>query len=105
MRKKHPDSASGDVLGCYLLADSTNSRTCRPHSKAAAVSQRPGPGEIQADETDSRHTDTRETGSSNLSEEQSHASHWVRNFENYRIRALLYASKPNWRVLGSIVAR
>jgi transposase len=26
-----------------------------------------------------------------------------RNFENYRIRALLYASKPNWRVLGSIV--
>ena len=26
-----------------------------------------------------------------------------RNFENYRIRALLYAGKPNWRVLGSIV--
>ena len=24
-----------------------------------------------------------------------------RNFENYRIRALLYAGKPNWRVLGS----
>ena len=23
-----------------------------------------------------------------------------RNFENYRIRALLYAGKPNWRVLG-----
>lgn len=28
-----------------------------------------------------------------------------RNFENYRIRALLYAGKPNWRVLGSIVVR
>ena len=28
-----------------------------------------------------------------------------RNFENYRIRALLYARKPNWRVLGSIVVR
>jgi transposase len=26
-----------------------------------------------------------------------------RNFKNYRIRALLYAGKPNWRVLGSIV--
>jgi hypothetical protein len=23
-----------------------------------------------------------------------------RNFENYWIRALLYAGKPNWRVLG-----
>src|ERR1700678_1784986 len=28
-----------------------------------------------------------------------------RNFENYRVRALLYAGKPNWRVLGSIVVR
>lgn len=28
-----------------------------------------------------------------------------RNFSNYRIRALLYAGKPNWRVLGSIVVR
>ena len=26
-----------------------------------------------------------------------------RNFNNYRIRVLLYAGKPNWRVLGSIV--
>jgi transposase len=28
-----------------------------------------------------------------------------RNFQNLRIRALLYAGKPNWRVLGSIVVR
>ena len=28
-----------------------------------------------------------------------------RNFENYRIRVLLYAGSPNWRVLGSIVVR
>ncbi|HTV11304.1 MAG TPA: ISL3 family transposase [Acidimicrobiales bacterium] len=28
-----------------------------------------------------------------------------RNFDNYRVRALLYAGKPNWRVLGSIVVR
>jgi len=28
-----------------------------------------------------------------------------RNFENYRIRALLYAGKPNWRMLGSMVVR
>jgi len=27
------------------------------------------------------------------------------NFENYRIRVLLYAGRPNWRVLGSIVVR
>jgi transposase len=26
-----------------------------------------------------------------------------RNFENYRIRILLYAGKPNWRILNSIV--
>ncbi len=30
---------------------------------------------------------------------------WFRNFHNYRIRALLYAGKPNWRVLGSIEVR
>ena len=28
-----------------------------------------------------------------------------RNFDNYRIRVLLYAGHPNWRVLGSIVVR
>jgi len=28
-----------------------------------------------------------------------------RNFNNYRIRALLYAGKPNWRVLSSIVVQ
>jgi transposase len=28
-----------------------------------------------------------------------------RNFRNYRVRALLYAGKPNWRVLSSIVVR
>ena len=28
-----------------------------------------------------------------------------RNFANYRIRALLYAGKPNWRVQGSIVVQ
>ncbi|AYY11805.1 ISL3 family transposase [Actinobacteria bacterium YIM 96077] len=28
-----------------------------------------------------------------------------RNFRNYRVRALLYAGKPNWRVLGSIIVR
>ena len=27
------------------------------------------------------------------------------NFNNYRIRALLYAGKPNWRVLTSIVVQ
>jgi transposase len=28
-----------------------------------------------------------------------------RNFNNYRIRALLDAGKPNWRVLGSIIVQ
>jgi len=35
----------------------------------------------------------------------SRQAYGFRNFENYRIRALLYAGKPNWRVLGSIVVR
>ncbi len=30
---------------------------------------------------------------------------WLSKLRNYRIRALLYAGKPNWRVLGSIVVR
>ena len=29
----------------------------------------------------------------------------LRNFADYCIRVLLYAGKPNWRVLGSIVVR
>jgi transposase len=28
-----------------------------------------------------------------------------RRFDHYRIRALLYAGKPNWRVLGSIIVQ
>jgi transposase len=28
-----------------------------------------------------------------------------RNFDNYRIRVLLYAGKPNWRILGSIIVQ
>ncbi|MGA3220712.1 MAG: transposase [Acidimicrobiales bacterium] len=28
-----------------------------------------------------------------------------RNFENYRIRALPYAGRPNWRLLGSTGVR
>lgn len=28
-----------------------------------------------------------------------------RNFRNYRVRALLYAGKPNWRILGSIIVQ
>jgi len=28
-----------------------------------------------------------------------------RNFENYRIQPLLYAGRPHWRVLGSLVVR
>jgi transposase len=30
---------------------------------------------------------------------------WFCNFKHYRIRALLDAGKPNWRVLGSIIVR
>lgn len=28
-----------------------------------------------------------------------------RNFRNYRVRALLYAGRPNWKILGSIVVQ
>jgi transposase len=37
--------------------------------------------------------------------DQAHQTLRLRNFKNYRIRTLLYAGKPNWRVLGSIVVR
>lgn len=41
----------------------------------------------------------------NLIKRIKRTAYGFRNFENYRIRALLYAGKPNWRVLGSIVVR
>ena len=44
-------------------------------------------------------------GFHNKMETISRQAYGFRNFENYRIRALLYAGKPNWRVLGSIVVR
>ena len=41
----------------------------------------------------------------NLIKRIKRVAYGFRNFDNYRIRALLYAGKPNWRVLGSIVVR
>ena len=29
----------------------------------------------------------------------------IRNFRNYRIRALLYAGKPNWALLATVTPR
>jgi transposase len=44
-------------------------------------------------------------GLNNLIKRVKRVGFGFRNFRNYRIRALLYAGKPNWRVLGSIVVR
>ncbi len=41
----------------------------------------------------------------NLSKRIKRIGFGFRNFRNYRVRALLYAGKPNWRVLGSIVVQ
>ena len=41
----------------------------------------------------------------NLIERIKRIGYGFRNFDNYRIRVLLYADKPNWRVLGSIVVQ
>ena len=41
----------------------------------------------------------------NLIKRVKRVGYGFRNFRNYRVRALLYAGKPNWRLLGSIVVR
>jgi len=53
----------------------------------------------------SRVTNGPTEGLNNLIKRVKRIGFGFRNFENYRIRALLYAGKPNWRVLGSIVVR
>ena len=44
-------------------------------------------------------------GMNNLLKRVKRVAFGFTNFENYRIRALLYAGRPNWRVLDSIVVR
>jgi len=41
----------------------------------------------------------------NLIKRVKRVGYGFRNFRNYRVRALLYAGKPNWRLLGSIVVQ
>jgi transposase len=44
-------------------------------------------------------------GLNNLIKRVKRVGYGFRNFENYRIRVLLYAGKPNWRTLGSIIVQ
>ena len=44
-------------------------------------------------------------GLNNLIKRVKRTAYGFSNFENFRVRALLYAGKPNWRVLDSIVVR
>ena len=44
-------------------------------------------------------------GLNNLIKRVKRIGYGFRNFENYRIRVLLYAGKPNWRTLGSIIVQ
>ena len=44
-------------------------------------------------------------GLNNLIKRIKRIGYGFRNFDNYRIRVLLYAGKPNWRVLNSIVVQ
>lgn len=41
----------------------------------------------------------------NLIKRVKRVAYGFRNFQNYRVRVLLYAGKPNWRVLDSIVVQ
>lgn len=41
----------------------------------------------------------------NLIKRVKRVGYGFRNFQNYRVRVLLYAGKPNWRILGSIVVQ
>ena len=41
----------------------------------------------------------------NLIKRVKRVGYGFRNFRNYRVRALLYAGKPDWRLLGSIVVQ
>ncbi|MCY4650975.1 MAG: transposase, partial [bacterium] len=41
-------------------------------------------------------------GLNNLIKRIKRAAFGFRNFANYRIRALLYAGKPNWKLLATI---
>ena len=52
-----------------------------------------------------RHTNGPTEALNNLIKRIKRTAYGFRNFDNYRIRALLYAGKPNWRVLGSIVVQ
>jgi hypothetical protein len=52
-----------------------------------------------------RVTDGPTEGLNNLIKRIKRIGFGFRNFENYRIRALLYAGKPKKRVLGSMVVR
>jgi len=44
-------------------------------------------------------------GLNNLIKRIKRAAFGFRNFANYRIRALLYAGKPNWNLLTTITPR
>jgi transposase len=41
----------------------------------------------------------------NLIKRVKRAAFGFRSFANYRVRALLYAGKPNWSLLGSVIPR
>ena len=79
-------------------------RPCRPRSKGSD-----GPSRTWFDKIANYHLARVSNGPTealnNLIKRIKRIGFGFRNFENYRIRALLYAGKPNWRVLGSIVVR
>jgi transposase len=78
-------------------------RPCRPRSKARTHD----PGLVRQDRNFhlARVSNGPTEALNNLIKRIKRIGFGFRNFENYRIRALLYAGKPNWRVLGSIVVR
>jgi hypothetical protein len=76
---------------------------CRPRSKSSGAAS--GPGSTRSPTSTWPASLTDRPKLNNLIKRIKRIGFGFRNFENYRIRALLYAGKPNWRVLGSIVVR
>ena len=86
-----------------------NSRTTRASELFSAIGEHEPHFQVRHDKIVSYHLAKVSKGPTeshnNLINRIKRLGFGFRNFENYRIRGLLYAGKPNWRALGSIVVR
>ena len=85
----------GDLQG--ELGDGIRRSACSRPSNTNYVTPKPPPGIKQADRAKpGAHLTLRESQGGSLS---------FRRYAHYRIRALLYAGKPNWALLAGLTPR